>query len=39
VTSYGAFGSGKTGGILAAATRKAVTKHVDSMIKAFKKSN
>jgi curli biogenesis system outer membrane secretion channel CsgG len=34
-TRYGAFGSGKTGGILAAATRKAVIKHVKSMEEAF----
>ncbi len=31
ITQYGAFGSGKIGGILAAATRKAVIKHVESM--------
>ncbi len=31
VTAYGGFGAGKTGGILAGATRKAVMKHVESM--------
>ncbi len=31
VTKYGGFGSGKIGGILAGATRKAVVKHVESM--------
>ncbi|NLL37004.1 MAG: hypothetical protein GX256_05735 [Fretibacterium sp.] len=31
ITRYGGFGAGKTKGILAAATRKAVLKHVESM--------
>lgn len=31
ITKYGGFGAGKINGILAAATRKAVVKHVDSM--------
>ena len=31
VTKYGGFGAGKINGILAAATRKAVIKHVESM--------
>jgi len=35
VTRYGVFGSGKVGGILAAATRNAVMKHVKSMQEIF----
>jgi len=35
-TKYGAFGSGKVGGILAGATRNAVIKHVNSMVATFR---
>ncbi|WP_298781362.1 CsgG/HfaB family protein, partial [uncultured Fretibacterium sp.] len=31
ITKYGGFGAGKVNGILAAATRKAVMKHVEAM--------
>ena len=36
VTRYGGFGAGKVGGILAAATRNAVMKHVTSMKATFR---